>query len=91
MAAFMCESREDPIREQHYVRTLLSRRVDGIIVAGRRTDDRAPLAQHLPIPVVYASPRRRIRPTARSSATRRRARRARSSTCSRPAGGGSRT
>jgi LacI family transcriptional regulator len=54
MAAFMCESREDPIREQHYVRTLLSRRVDGIIVAGRRTDARAPLAQHLPIPVVYA-------------------------------------
>jgi LacI family transcriptional regulator len=54
MAAFMCESREDPIREQHYVRTLLSRRVDGIIVAGRRTDARPPLAQHLPIPVVYA-------------------------------------
>ena len=30
-------SRDDPIREQHYVRTLLSRRVDGIIVTGRRT------------------------------------------------------
>src|SRR5919197_1319135 len=54
MAAFMCESREDPIREQHYVRTLLGRRVDGLIVAGRRTDARPPLAQHLPIPVVYA-------------------------------------
>jgi LacI family transcriptional regulator len=54
MAAFMCESREDPIREQHYVRTLLGRRVDGIIVAGRRTDARTPLAEHLPIPVVYA-------------------------------------
>jgi LacI family transcriptional regulator len=54
MAAFMCESREDPIREQHYVRTLLSRRVDGLIVTARRTDARPPLAQHLPIPVVYA-------------------------------------
>jgi LacI family transcriptional regulator len=55
MAAFMCESREDPIREQHYVRTLLSRRVDGLIVAGRRTDARPPLADHhLAIPVVYA-------------------------------------
>jgi LacI family transcriptional regulator len=54
MAALMCESREDPIREQHYVRTLLGRRVDGLIVAARRTDARPPLAQHLPIPVVYA-------------------------------------
>ena len=65
MAAFMCESREDPIREQHYVRTLLSRRVDGIIVAGRRTDARAPLAQHLPSPSSMPSPRPPTRPTAR--------------------------
>ena len=54
LAAFLCDSRGDPIRERHYVRLLLSRRVDGIIVAGRRTDPRPPLAENLPVPVVYA-------------------------------------
>jgi LacI family transcriptional regulator len=54
MAAFLCDSRDDPIREQHYVRTLLARRVDGIIVAGRRTEPRAPIGHDLPVPVVYA-------------------------------------
>jgi LacI family transcriptional regulator len=42
------------IREQHYTRTLLARRVDGIIVTGRRTDPRPPLATDFPIPIVYA-------------------------------------
>lgn len=54
IAAFLCDSRDDVIREQHYVGTLLSRRVDGIIVAGRRTDPRPPLGRDLPVPVVYA-------------------------------------
>ncbi|RKS73901.1 LacI family transcriptional regulator [Motilibacter peucedani] len=54
MAAFLCDSRDDPIREQHYVRTLLARRVDGIIVAGRRTEPRTPIGHDLPVPVVYA-------------------------------------
>ena len=54
LAAFLCDSRGDPIRERHYVRLLLTRRVDGIIVAGRRTDPRPPLAADLPVPVVYA-------------------------------------
>ena len=39
---------------QHYLRTLLSRRVDGIIVTGRRSDRRAPLSSDVPIPIVYA-------------------------------------
>ncbi|MEV0732465.1 LacI family DNA-binding transcriptional regulator [Polymorphospora sp. NPDC050346] len=52
--AFVCDTRDDPIREQHYVRGLLRRRVDGIIVAGRRTEPRPPLAADLPVPVVYA-------------------------------------
>ncbi|GIJ66947.1 LacI family transcriptional regulator [Virgisporangium ochraceum] len=60
--AFVCDTRDDPIREQHYVRSLLRRRVDGIIVAGRRTEARLPLAG-IPasmaaggpaVPVVYA-------------------------------------
>jgi LacI family transcriptional regulator len=54
LAAFLCDSRGDPVRERRYVRLLLSRRVDGIIVAGRRTDPRPPLAAGLPVPVVYA-------------------------------------
>jgi LacI family transcriptional regulator len=53
MSVLLCDGRGDPIREQHYVRTLLSRRVDGIIVTGRRTDPRPPIALDLPVPVVY--------------------------------------
>jgi LacI family transcriptional regulator len=59
MIAFLCDSRDDPIREQHHLRKLLERQVDGIIVAGRRTDAREPLAEHLPVPVVYAFGRSR--------------------------------
>jgi LacI family transcriptional regulator len=54
MSIFMCDARDDLIREQYYLRTLLSRRVDGIIVTGRRTKARAPIGTALPIPVVYA-------------------------------------
>jgi LacI family transcriptional regulator len=54
MSVFLCDARDDPIREQYYLRTLLSRRVDGIIVTGRRTQARPPIGADLPIPVVYA-------------------------------------
>ncbi|MGW0806007.1 LacI family DNA-binding transcriptional regulator [Nonomuraea sp. NPDC002799] len=54
MSVFLCDGRDDPIREQYYVRTLLSRRVDGIIVTGRRSEARAPIGPDLPVPVVYA-------------------------------------
>jgi LacI family transcriptional regulator len=54
MSVFLCDARDDPIREQYYLRTLLSRRVDGIIVTGRRTQARPPIGAALPIPVVYA-------------------------------------
>jgi LacI family transcriptional regulator len=54
MSVFLCDGRDDPIREQYYLRTLLSRNVDGIIVTGRRTQARPPIAENLPIPVVYA-------------------------------------
>ena len=50
----LCDSRGDPIREQHYVRTLLGRRVDGIIVTGRAPTHGA-VGRTCPIPtVVYA-------------------------------------
>ncbi|GAA2078127.1 LacI family DNA-binding transcriptional regulator [Microbacterium hatanonis] len=51
---FLCDARGDAIREQHHLRALLSRRVDGIIVVGRQTDPRPSLGQDLPVPVVYA-------------------------------------
>ncbi|MEU4832987.1 LacI family DNA-binding transcriptional regulator [Streptosporangium sp. NPDC023615] len=54
MSVFLCDGRDDPIREQYHVKTLLSRRVDGIIVTGRRTQARAPIGSALPVPVVYA-------------------------------------
>jgi LacI family transcriptional regulator len=54
MSIFLCDARDDPIREQYYLRTLLSRKVDGIIVTGRRTQARASIGVGLPVPVVYA-------------------------------------
>jgi LacI family transcriptional regulator len=54
MLCFLCDSRDDPIREQHYVRTLLARQVDGIIAVGRKEDPRIPLGRDIPVPVIYA-------------------------------------
>jgi len=53
MSILLCDAREDPIREQHHLRALLGRRVDGLIVVGSNTDPRTTLGE-LPIPVVYA-------------------------------------
>jgi LacI family transcriptional regulator len=54
ISIILCASRGDPIREAHYLRTLLSRRVDGIIVTGASSDRRKSLGQDVPVPVVYA-------------------------------------
>ena len=54
ISVLLCDTRGDAIREQHHLRTLTERRVDGIIVTGRRTDARAPLAGVEAIPTVYA-------------------------------------
>ncbi|WP_433291341.1 LacI family DNA-binding transcriptional regulator [Actinoplanes sp. CA-030573] len=54
MSVLLCDARDDPIREQHHLRTLLGRRVDGIIVTGRRAGTRPPLADTGGVPVVYA-------------------------------------
>jgi LacI family transcriptional regulator len=53
IALLLCDARDDPIRESHYVNAMLARGVDGIIVTGRRCDPRPPLPD-LPVPVVYA-------------------------------------
>ncbi|MEV6006970.1 LacI family DNA-binding transcriptional regulator [Streptomyces sp. NPDC051976] len=54
ISVLLCDTRGDAIREQHYVQTLQARRVDGIIVTGRRTDPRPPLAGLNNVPTVYA-------------------------------------
>lgn len=54
ISVLLCDSRGDAIRERHYLRTLLARRIDGIIVTGRRTDPRPPLAGPPSVPTVYA-------------------------------------
>ncbi|MET8720867.1 LacI family DNA-binding transcriptional regulator [Streptomyces misionensis] len=54
ISVLLCDTRGDAIREQHHLRNLMDRRVDGIIVTGRRTDPRPPLTGIEPIPTVYA-------------------------------------
>lgn len=54
VAVLLCDTRDDPLREQHYVRMLRERRVDGIIVTGRRTEPRPSLSAEASVPVVYA-------------------------------------
>ncbi|MBN6057505.1 LacI family DNA-binding transcriptional regulator [Nonomuraea sp. RK-328] len=54
MAVMLCDARGDAIREQHHLRALLSRRVDGIIVVGESTNPRPSVSKDLPVPVVYA-------------------------------------
>ena len=53
-SVFLCDARGDAIREQHHLRALLSRQVDGLIVVGARPDSRPSLGAALPVPVVYA-------------------------------------
>jgi LacI family transcriptional regulator len=53
VSTMLCDSRADPMRERHYLNDLLSRRVDGLVVTGRKPDPRRSLGK-LPIPVVYA-------------------------------------
>jgi len=54
-SVFMCNAADDPVREKMHVDALLARRVDGIVVTGRRTDARPPLnLGKTVLPVVYA-------------------------------------
>ncbi len=54
-SVFMCNAADDPEREKMHLDALLARRVDGLVVTGRRTDVRLPLALGSSVlPVVYA-------------------------------------
>jgi LacI family transcriptional regulator len=54
VSVFMCDTRDDPDREKRYVEMLAARRVDGLIITGRRIEPRPPVAAGPGIPVVYA-------------------------------------
>ena len=54
VSVFMCDARDDPERERRYVEMLWARRVDGLIVTGRRIEPRPPVRALHGIPVVYA-------------------------------------
>lgn len=52
VSVFLCDARGDAIREQHHLRALLRRQIDGLIVVGSSTDPRPPVLD-VPVPVVY--------------------------------------
>lgn len=54
ISVFLCDSRDDRIRERHYIDQLLGRRVDGIIVTGRSSNMRPRIEVPASTPVVYA-------------------------------------
>src|SRR6267154_951693 len=54
ISVFMCDTRDEPDRERRYLDMLLSRQVDGLIVAGRRIEPRPSIGPTLGVPVVYA-------------------------------------
>jgi LacI family transcriptional regulator len=54
IAVFMCNATDDPDREAHHVRSLLGKRVDGIVVTARRADRRPRLEVAVSgLPVIY--------------------------------------
>ena len=53
-SVLLCDARGDAVREQHHLRNLLTRRVDGIVVLGTTTNPRASITAGISVPVVYA-------------------------------------
>jgi len=51
VSVFMCDTRDDPEREKRYIEMLAARRVDGLIVTGRRIEPRPPVTAGPGIPV----------------------------------------
>jgi LacI family transcriptional regulator len=53
MTVLLCDARGDAVREQHHIKMLLGKRVDGLVVVGRTTNPRYSLTAGVPVPVVY--------------------------------------
>ena len=55
VSVFLCNAFDDPARERQHVHSLLSKRVDGVIVTSRRTDPRPPVdLENSGLPLLYA-------------------------------------
>jgi len=52
-SVLLADTRDDVIREQHHLRVLKAKRVDGILAVGRSTNPRPPVATDGSLPVVY--------------------------------------
>lgn len=57
MSVFLCDTRDDPVRERHHVSVMAAHQVDGFIVTSRLTDSRPPLELAARRPVVYVRTR----------------------------------
>ncbi len=53
-SVFLCDSRGDAIRESFHIKSLLARRIDGLIVVTSSGHTRNSLGRKFPIPVIYA-------------------------------------
>lgn len=53
LSVLLADSRDDVMREQMNIETLLSRKVDGLLVVGRTTNARSPVGLASDTPVVY--------------------------------------
>jgi LacI family transcriptional regulator len=53
LTVLLCDARGDAIREQHHIKMLLGKRVDGLLIVGRTTNPRHSLTSGVPVPVVY--------------------------------------
>lgn len=54
VSVLMCDARGDALRERHHLRALVERNVDGIIVLGSVSSERASLSSMFEVPLVYA-------------------------------------
>lgn len=57
IAIFMCNATDDPAREKQHLDQLLGKRIDGLLVTGRRLDKRPPVAvpgQSMPVIYVFS-------------------------------------
>ncbi|MBF4577159.1 LacI family DNA-binding transcriptional regulator [Frondihabitans sp. VKM Ac-2883] len=53
LSVLLADARDDVLREQLLVQTLLTRRVDGLLIVGRTTNSRPPATVPGDVPVVY--------------------------------------
>jgi LacI family transcriptional regulator len=54
ISVLLADTRGDPFRERHYLEVMAERSIDGLIVMGRRSDPRPPLAPPGNLPTIYA-------------------------------------